>query len=192
MLRTEAGIRRQQGDGVLIALSWGLAVTGFASLVMGLALGSQENPGAPWYPVMVVFNVIQHLLILGGVYAVMRSGAAGRGRAATAGFVIALAGIAVLCVAEPMTLVSLGAAYPMFGVATLGMAVGLTMAGVAVARAGRWRGVSRFSLAAMGVYIPLVMVPTMFMPGLWPHYGIGLWGLTMLWVAATLLRTEPI
>jgi hypothetical protein len=59
-----------------------------------------------------------------------------------------------------------------------------------VSRAGSWRGTSRFSLAAAGLFIPLVMIPAMFMPGLWFHYAIGLWGLTFLWVAATLPRTE--
>jgi len=164
--------------------------TSVADFVMGFALASHENPGAPWYPEMTVANVAQHLLMLGGVYAVMRSGAGGRGFVARSGFAIALAGIVVLCVAEPVTLISLGVAYPLFGVAMLGMAAGLTMAGVAVARAGRWTGASRFSLATAGLFIPLVMVPAMFIPGLWFHYAIGLWGLTFLWVAATLLRTE--
>lgn len=184
------GDRRRSADPIVVGLGWGLVGTSIADFVMGFALAPQENPGASWYPDMIVANVAQHLLMLGGVYAVMRSGAGGRGGLAGGGFAIALAGIAVLCAAEPVTLISLGAAYPLFGVAMLGMATGLIMAGVAVARAGRWTGPSRFSLASAGLFIPLVMVPAMFIPGLWFHYAIGLWGLTFLWVAATLLRPE--
>lgn len=190
MTAVRASELRRAADPIVIALGWGLVVTSVADFFMGFALASQENPGAPWYPEMIVADVAQHLLMLGGVYAVMRSGAAGRGGLATGGFAIALSGIAVLCIAEPVTLISLSVAYPLFGVAMLAMAAGLTMAGVAVARAGSWRGASRFSLAATGLFIPLVMVPPMFMPGLWFHYAIGLWGLTFLWVAATLLRME--
>jgi hypothetical protein len=190
MTAVRANEVRRASDPIVIALGWGLAVTSVADFFMGFALAAQENPGASWYPEMIVANVAQHLLMLAGVYAVMRSGAGGRAGLATGGFAIALSGIAILCIAEPVTLISLSVAYPLFGVAMLAMAAGLTMAGVAVARAGRWRGASRFSLAAAGVFIPLVMVPAMLVPGLWFHYAIGLWGLTFLWVAATLLRAE--
>ena len=68
------------------------------------------------------------------------------------------------------------------------MTAGMTMAGVAVARAAVWHGASRFSLLAVGLYIPLVMVPSMFVHGLWFHYAIGLWGLVLLWLGVTVLR----
>jgi hypothetical protein len=97
----------------------------------------------------------------------------------------------VLCAAEPVTLLSMKVAGPLFGIAMLGMTAGLTMAGVAVLRAGTRQGAARFSLLATGAYIPLVMVPSMFLPGLWFHYAIGIWGLTFLWLAVTVLRAQP-
>ena len=92
----------------------------------------------------------------------------------------AQAKLAVLIVAEATSLVAMDAAEAFFGVATLALALGLIVAGAAVAKAGRWSGWRRFCPLACGLYIPLVLLPSSALPGFAMNYAIGIWGVCWL------------
>ena len=95
--------RRSAGDRLTRVLAWGLVVTSVADFLMGFGLAAEEEPTSSVYPMMTVVNVIQHLLMLGGIYAVLRAGAGGAGRLSKIGFSVAILGVIVLSVAEPVS-----------------------------------------------------------------------------------------
>ncbi len=131
--------------------------------------------------------MISHLLLIVGVIGLVRTGAAGRGGLATAGLGLTLLGLVVLTVAELIWLAGLEIAVLFYSAATLLMMVGLIVAGVAVLRSGRWTGWSRFTPLACGLYMLLVLLPALFMPGLTANYALGVWGVCWLLIGLALL-----
>jgi len=182
--------RRLVLDPVTSALGWGLVIGSVAMVFLGLVMAADEEPTSPIHLQMTGVNVVQHVLLIGGVFAAARLGGARYSLLARAGFGVALISLLLLIVAEVTTLVDMAVATPLFGVATVGMAVGLTIAGAGAIRARIWVGWASFALLATGTYIPLVLIPAMMIPGLWFHYAIGIWGLCFLWLAMAILRAE--
>ncbi len=131
--------------------------------------------------------MISHLLLIVGVIGLVRTGAAGRGGLATAGLGLTLLGLVVLTVAELIWLAGLEIAVLFYSAATLLMMVGLIVAGVAALRSGRWTGWSRFTPLACGLYMLLVLLPALFMPGLTANYALGVWGVCWLLIGLALL-----
>lgn len=170
-----------------LALAFGMLVAGIAQVVLGFGFPALEEPNSPLHLPMVGVNVVQHLLLLGGIYATGVLGIAGAGRSARIGLPVAYLGFLVLCLAEVLTLVSMNVAGPAFGMATLAMTAGLVAAGSGALRTRRLRGLDRFALLSTGVFCPLTLVGVA-LPGMWLHYLIGFWGLTFIWLAVALLR----
>jgi hypothetical protein len=99
---------------------------------------------------------------------------------AAAGLSLTLLGLVVLVAAEAAWLAGLGGADALYGLATLALALGPILAGVAIARAGRWGGRRRFALLACGLYVPLVLLPSFALPGFAMNYALGIWGVCWL------------
>ena len=159
-----------------IALSpWSTIAGAVMSIVLGIPLASFQDPvSPPWW--IAALNAISHLLLIAGVVGLARAGAAGRSRLASAGVGLTLLGLAVLTVAEAISLIDMDVAVLFYSSATLLMMLGLILLGVAVLRAGRWGGWRRFNPLACGLYIPLVLLPSFALPGYASSYAIGVWG----------------
>ena len=160
-------------------LAWCTIAGAVMSIVLGIPLASFQDPvSPPWW--IAALNAVSHLLLIAGVVGLARAGAAGRGRLATAGVGLTLLALAVLTVAEAISLSNMDVAVFFYSGASLLMMLGLILLGVAVLRAGRWGGWHRFTPLACGLYIPLVMFPSFALPGYASNYAIGLWGVCWL------------
>jgi hypothetical protein len=158
-------------------------------IVLGFPLAAHQNPSSEFFGLISTLNAASHLLLIVGVAGLGRSGAAGRGRLGAAGLGLTLVGLAVLVVAEGTSLVAMDAAVVLFSLATLALAVGPILAGVAVLRARRWAGWQRFTPLACGLFVPLVLMPAFALPGFASNYAIGIWGICWLLLGLA-LRTE--
>jgi hypothetical protein len=156
-------LRRSGGACVLGATV--LAVGGLLTQVV--AASTDVSPRAWSYPwsteasigVSLAWGVAQSLLVV-GLLGLRRSGAAGANRLAGVGLWLAVAGTALIVVGHlgsiPVAAQSVddkGAQLvgAVFGLGTVVSAVGLLLAGAAVARVGRWQGWRRFTTLAAGV-----------------------------------------
>lgn len=154
--------------------------------VLQMALGSppvavHQNPASPVFGLVATLNAASHLLLLVGIVGLARSGAVGGRRLATTGLTLTLGGLGLLIVAEVVWWsVGEAAAEPLYSTATLALALGPILAGVALVRAGRWTGWHRFTLLACGLYVPLVLLPSFALPGAAMNYAIGIWGVCWL------------
>ncbi len=180
--------RGRARDSLITLAAWAIIAGALLQIVLGIPLASLQAQDPP--PTAIpVLNIISHLLLMAGVAGVARSGAAGQSRVGVVGLAVALLGLTVLVVAEVSWLAGLAATEVLYGIATLAMVLGLILAGVAVARAGRWAGWHRFILLACGLFIPLVLIPSFALPGLAMNYAIGLWGVCWLLLGLA-LRSE--
>ena len=135
-------------------------VAGAAIAVAGavLAFGIQPNTDIsvdmwryPWsssgaFVAFSVFSAALHSLVIAGLVAFGRSGAAGRSRAATRGVALAVAGTTLLVVGELASIpirdakvddTSAAIVGAVFGLASIASIVGFLVAGWATLRAGR-------------------------------------------------------
>lgn len=175
-------------------LGWTTIVAGLIGAAAGVFLVVVEpvvaedrysyplSPGG--FATTQAFFGVHHLGLLAGLYGLWRSGAVGGSRSGRWGATGAIAGMALLTLTEFVAIGAAGAAYPsaqtdvmdmLYGVSSLVIAVGLIMAGVAVMRAGRWRGWHRFAPLALGVYVIVPMVPLLMASHDLARFGIGGW-----------------
>ena len=163
----------------LLLSAWSTILGAVLTFVLGIPLASfQAQVPLPWW--IPALNALSHVLLLVGVVGLVRSGAAGQSRLASAGLGLTLLGLGVLTLAEFISLYSLDLAIPFYSVSTLIMMLGLIVVGVAVLRARRWTGWHRFTPLACGLYVPLVMMPSFALPGYAANYAIGAWGVCWL------------
>lgn len=177
--------RTRAGDGLVAAAAWATIAGTLLQIALGSLLAGQQDAAAPLFGLVAALNAVSHLLLLAGVVGLARAGVAGRGILAITGLGVTMLGWAVLVLAE---MVWLSGATPdaLYGIATLALGLGPILGGIAIARAGRWTGWHRFTLLAGGLYVPLVLLPSMTMPGLAMNYAIGLWGVCWLLVGVAL------
>lgn len=140
------------------------------------------SPGG--FATIQAFFFVHHFGLLAGLYGLWRSGAVGSRLPARWGAVGAVAGMGLLTLTELVVISAADAAYPsaqtdvmdmLYGVSSLVIAVGMIMAGVAVMRAGRWRGWHRFVPLALGVYVIGPMGPLLMASYDLARFGIGGW-----------------
>jgi hypothetical protein len=131
-----------------------------------------------------VFFFVHHLALAGGLWAVWRSGAAGHGRHATIGGAGSVVTMGLLAVQELVAISAASASYPstladtvggVYGGVSLLNGVVLILFGVAVLRAGRWTGWSRWLPLILGVYVIVPLTPAIFGPFVLARLTIGLW-----------------
>ncbi len=180
------------GVGVVSAL-----VTGFVPPAV-----ADDRYSYPYTPkgfvlAQLVF-LLNHVLLLVGILGLSRSGAAGRGGLGRSGLRIAIAGMVLLSLCEVRALTLLNVGFPspptdfldiFFGTASMMIGAGLVMAGVSVARAGRWTGWRRFTPFACGAAVFVVLMPALFGPFLAGRLAIGTWMLLFAALAVA-MRAE--
>jgi len=134
--------------------------------------------------------ILNHLLLLVGMLGLVRSGAAGRGLLGHVGLWISAVGWATLTLCEVRAMTLATSPYPSpetdfldiwFGVASILIGISLTLAGVAVARAGEWAGWRRFVVLICGVAVFIIVIPGVFGPFLAGRLVLTVW---MLMLAA--------
>jgi hypothetical protein len=132
---------------------------------------------------------LSHLLLLAGMLGLWASGAMGRGRPAKGATWITVSAWAVLAVAEPMTLISNDVANVLFGIGTLGLAVGLVLAGITTLRTRLWTGWRRFTPLAAGLFLVVLVFPAFSLPGRDFEYVIAAWGASFVLLGVS-MRAE--
>jgi len=155
------------------------AIGGALSALSGLLVETVVKPATdvpddrwsyPWsggaFVAVCVVYAVFHALVYYGILGFARSGVAGPGRAARIGTATALAGTAVLLVAEFLSIPvadqrvddpGAGLVGACFGLGTLLSAVGFLVAGVATVRAARWDGWRRYTPLALGVWTTVLV-----------------------------------
>jgi hypothetical protein len=145
-----------------------------------------------------VFSAVLHGLVIAGLVAFGRSGAAGRSRAATSGVALAVAGTALLFVGELASIpiraaqvddTSAGIVGAIFGLASVASTIGFLVLGWATLRAGVWHGWRRFTPLAASIWL-VVLTPVAETAPTLLHGGVGVYGLCLIAMAIA-LRTEP-
>ena len=139
---------------------------------------------AEGHTVMQVCFFLHHLLLVWGLWAVWRSGAAGHGRLATVGGIGSVVAMTLLAVQELVTisvrddLVTSDAANAVnssYGIVSILNGVALIVLGVAVLRARRWTGWARWLPLVLGIYVFVPLTPAIFGPFVVGRAAIGLW-----------------
>jgi hypothetical protein len=159
--------------------AWCTIAGGVLTFILGVPLArfQTETPLPWWIPAL---NAVSHLLLLVGVVELGRARVAGRGGLATSGWWLTLLGLVVLTVAEGVSLLNMNVAIVFYSVATLILILGPILLGIAVVRAGRWMGWHRFTPLITGLFMMLVVLPALFLPGHVSNNAIGGWGLCWL------------
>ncbi len=136
-----------------------------------------QGPTDP--PVRLVLGGISFVLLLVGVIGLARSRAAGDGWLARIGLGLAIAGSVLFVVAVLADLFASNDS--LFNVASLVTALGMLLAGIAVLRAGTWRGWHRATPLLCGLY-PLAVLPPVFALTGGPNY-LAIAGGNVFWLA---------
>ena len=125
-----------------------------------------------------------HVLLLVGILGLARSGVAGTGLLGRVGLWISVAGMAALTLCEVAAMTLATSPYPSpgtdfmdmaYGVTSILIGVGLTLAGVAVVRAGEWAGWRRFVVLVCGVAVFVIVIPGVFGPFLAGRLVLAAW-----------------
>ena len=176
-----------------------LAVGGLATQVVAASTDVSDQAWSyPWssgtsMAISVLWAAAQALLVV-GVLAVRRSGAAGTTRAASLGLTLAAVGTALIVVGHLASLPVADQAVDdtgpllvggVFGLASVLSAVGLLMAGSAAVRARRWAGWRRFAVLATGLAM-VVLIGLQLTPAL--PTAVALYALGFLGVGVALRR----
>lgn len=103
--------------------------------------------------------IISDLLLLGGLLGLRSLHAQGDSRLGAIGMTVALIGRLAFIAAEVVSLAQHSDENALLPIAALLSAAGMLAYGIAVVRAGVWRGPSRFGPLAVGVYPFVVMFP---------------------------------
>ncbi len=154
------------------------AIGGAGWLVSGLVLSvAGQLDGAGFVVSQVAWILIQSLLLIGVVGLAFSGAAPGWFGGVALG--IALLGRVDFVAAEVHSLV-IGEDSILLPLGALVTAVGMTLVGVAVLRANRWRGWQRYAPLVAGVYPLVAMFPLIFVTGEPSMLAIAIWGLPWL------------
>lgn len=125
-----------------------------------------------------------HVLLLVGILGLARSGVAGTGLLGRVGLWISVVGMAALTLCEAGAMMLATSPYPSpgtdvmdvaYGVASILIGVGLTLAGLTVVRASEWAGWRRFVTLVCGVAVFVIVIPGVFGPFLAGRMAIVVW-----------------
>lgn len=178
----------------VVRAGWLCAIGGIMGVVSGLItafIPPALEPDRYSYPysstgfliAQVVF-IVNHLLLLAGIVGVARSGANGTTRSGRMGVWSAAIGMVALTLCEVRALTLVDEPYPspstetldaFFGIATILIGVGLSLAGLAVLRIDAWKGWRRWVPLACGAATFLVVMPGLLISFLAGRLGITVW-----------------
>lgn len=128
--------------------------------------------------------MLNHVLLLVGILGLSRSGAADSGLLGRAGVWTSVVGLAALTLCEVGAMTLATSPYPSpgtdfldmsFGIASILIGVGLTLAGVAVAREGEWVGWRRFIVLICGIAVFVIVIPGLLGPFLVARLALSVW-----------------
>jgi hypothetical protein len=186
-------------------ICFGAGVLGAASGIYLLLVSPSVPDDVFSYPldsdgfaVIQAWFCVQHLGLVAGLGGLWITGAAGPSRWARGGLVVAIAGMLLLTATELWAISKADATYPSaetdpldaaYGVASILCGVGLVVAGVAVARAGRWTAWRRWVPLAIGVWVFVPMTP-MIIAGFVPAR-LGIVGWMLLFAVLGWLLARP-
>ena len=157
----------------VVLAAWGTIAGG----VLQIAGGVITAPHGSWASDATVgLSTLSHLLLLAGMLGLWASGAMGRGFLAEGAVGITVCAWAANAVAELTALTRNDVADVLFGIGTLGLAVGLILAGIAAFRARQWKGWHRFTPLAAGLFLIAVVFPAFALPGRDFEFAIAIWG----------------
>nr|MDQ3396284.1 hypothetical protein [Deinococcota bacterium] len=151
--------------GVISAL-----VTAFISPAVSSDWYSYPYTPTGFLSAQLVF-ILNHVLLLVGILGLAQSGATGSGLLGRVGLWISVVGMAALTLCEVGAMTFATSPYPgpgtdlmdtLFGGASILIGVGMTLAGVAVVRAGKWTGWHRFIPLICGVAVFVIVIPGVF------------------------------
>ena len=123
------------------------------------------------YRIAQLVFILNHVLLLVGILGLARSGAAGSGLVGRVGLWIAVAGMAALTLCEVGAMTFATSPYPgpgtglmdtLYGVASILIGVGFVLAGIAVARAGKWASWHRLVALICGIAVFVIVIPGVF------------------------------
>ena len=170
-----------------------LVLGGVMTLVLGATDPLFPTPTySPGFTVHQILVVVSHALVLIGLIGLARSNAAGKSLLATIGLGILPLGSTLFIASELILIVNEPRGSTLDGICALLMAVGFTLAGIAVLLTHHWRGWHRCMPLLSGLYIFLVVLPTLAItagdgPALF--LVLGGWGVPLLLLGVS-LRVE--
>ena len=125
-----------------------------------------------------IFITVQTLLLI-GFFGVWWSNGVGNGMFGKSAFGLAALGHLIFVLVEIHSLI-LGDLSPLFPLAPVSSAVGILLTGIAVLRAKRWQGWTRWMPLITGIYPFIFMFPFVAVTGETLDIAIGFWGLIRL------------
>lgn len=149
------------------------------------------------YVVAEISFAVNHVLLLVGVLGVAWSGAVGNIRIGRAGVRVSVLGLVALTLCELVAITLADSAYPTsrtdlldtgYGISSILIGVGLVMAGIAVARTGRWSGWSRYAVLACGAAVFGIVIPGVFGPFIVGRLVLTLWMLMFAGLGYAVIR----
>jgi hypothetical protein len=158
-------------------------VTGFIPPAVSPDLYSYPYTPAGFLVAQIVF-MLNHILLLVGILGLARSGATGSGLLGRVGVWISVIGMVALTLCEVAAMTLATSPYPSpgtelmdtaYGVASILIGVGLTLAGIAVATTGEWAGWRRFVPLVCGVAVFVIVIPGILGPFLVARLAITVW-----------------
>jgi hypothetical protein len=165
---SSASVTQRPITAIAAAVPGGLGIAVLGAIA---ALAPAATDGVWWFLTAAVAALLLAVAILA-----LRARVTGVARPALA---VAGVGMALFALAHVYTLVDADAAILLFSVFLVVLALGMVVAGIALARV--WRGPARFVPLLCGVW-PLATIPAGAAIGDLPHFGaIAVWGLC--WVA---------
>jgi hypothetical protein len=169
----------------------GAWIAGAATWLGAALVGAGAEDGSDRFYTAEGIWVVAQLLLLAGLLGLIRtpSRPAGGRRLGAVGLALAVAGRIVFLVAEAASIASGEPAEAILPIGAMLTAVGMTLFGIAVARAHRWEGWLRLSPLAMGVYPFLFMFPLVAV-GMAPDASIAIWALPTAGVGAAIARSH--
>lgn len=157
--------------GAIIGALGGI-VTGFMPSTVSPDMYSYPYTPTGFLVAQSVF-MLNHVLLLAGILGLAYSGTVGSGLLGRAGVGVSVVGMAALTLCEIGAMTLAAAPYPSpgtdmmdvaYGIATILIGIGMTLAGVAVARADEWAGWRRYVTLVCGVAVFVVVLPGVFGP----------------------------
>lgn len=165
------------------------AVGGAGWLAIGFVSEVILQPTGTGYAASQMVWILVQTLLLVGVIGLALSGAAS-GRFAAVALSIALLGRVDFVAAEFHSLI-IGEESILLPIGAMVTAVGMTLVGIAVLRAGRWEGWRRFAPLLVGLYPFVAMFPFILITDEPSMVAISLWGLPWLLLGYALWSSGP-
>lgn len=149
-------------------------ISGGAVWITASLIGVGADDGSDRFYAAEAVWIVAHLLVLAGIVCLGALRVHGDRRLGQAGFAVAFAGRVVFVAAEAVSIATGELAEVILPIGALVSAIGMTMAGTAIAREGTWRKWRRFAPLAMGVF-PFVFMFPLAATGAPPDAAIAIW-----------------